>query len=372
MATTAVAARTPPGSGRTCDAAGAGAIARTCEPSKIRTPRREQPLAQPEGEPRGMDVRPVRAVHAAAEHRGVAARAGLLGRQRDHRARRRRPPPSAPSCAGARRDDQLAAAAVPGVDALRLAPRADRVHRVARRRAHSSRAGRAVVGRAVSAARQPQRARRSRRCARSVRARSASASSTTTRASGSRLQQLPRRPHAGVAAADDHDVRACARRPAAAAPAGCPPPRSSTRARRAASAEVAATARDGARSTSRSPRGTSPPTGSPGKLGGRPASPSRIARLRGGQVQQRVAALEAGDERARRSTSPASATARSVSSRKPGTVTDMRPSGSVADASWPAPISIRSGAKRARSRRHDALERERSSRRRPCRPAAGR
>ena len=56
----------------------------TREPSKIRTPRREQPLAQPERQPRGLDGRARARRHAGAEHRGVADRPRLGLRQRDH------------------------------------------------------------------------------------------------------------------------------------------------------------------------------------------------------------------------------------------------------------------------------------------------
>ena len=108
MASTAVAARTPPRSVRTSTPPGAGAIARALDPSKSRAPRASSRSRSPKREPGGMDVRRVRAVHAAAEHGGVAARAGLLRRLRDHASRRRWPRPSgrpapAPSRRPARR-----------------------------------------------------------------------------------------------------------------------------------------------------------------------------------------------------------------------------------------------------------------------------
>ena len=99
-------------------------------------------------------------------------------------------------------------------------------------------------------------------------------------------EHVPGGPQPGVAAADDDDVGARARPRAAAAPPGCPPRRSRSRARRGASgarapARPAATA---SRSTSRSAAGTSTPTGSCRRTSAAaPARPSRIARLASGR-----------------------------------------------------------------------------------------
>ena len=253
----------------------------------------EQPLAQAEGEPRGMHVRRVRAEHAAAEHRGGAACAGLLGRLRDHRLavgrlglhdvlRRRR------------RDDELAAAPVVGVDALGLAPRADRIDGLARR-AHPGVAGLAVIGAQRVRAEVHRRDEAAVTAARPVPAAPALEQDHLRVRVG--LQQVPRRPHAGVAAADDHDVRGVLalqrREDGRVARLGDPEPVRVVQHQPRWVATAAATA---ARSTSRSPRGTSAPIGSSGKKGSRPARPSRIARLQSGRCMQRVAALEHGHQ----------------------------------------------------------------------------
>ena len=232
--------------------------------------------------------------------------------------------------------------AVPGVDLLGLAPRADRVHRLHRRLAQLD-----------APAASPYCSRSSGRYSHSEERKpplrplgpipQRSASSTTTRAFGSRLARSPT-PSTARCSRRRRPRRRRRRRPlragtGAGAPASaihqpcasCIISRHRRLDRRAL--DVAQPLRHvAAHRVARDARRAGPPAprGSPGW---RPAGGAASSRPRG--------------RRSRRPPqhSSASATARSVHSRKPGTVTAMRPSGSLAAASWPAPISSRSGPK---------------------------
>ena len=199
-----------------------------------------------------------------------------------------------------RRDAQLAAAPVPRVDALGLAPRADRVDRRARGVGPRGRRRLAVRRRAASGRLRsrldtkpplrplgpcPQRP----------------ASSSTTRASGSASSSVPGRPHAGVAAADHDDVGprvALERREhGRAARLGDPEAVRVVQHQAKCARSAAATA---ARSTSRSARRDVGADRVDRERRRQPGQPFEDREVGQREVQQRVAALEHRDDAARR------------------------------------------------------------------------
>ena len=91
----------------------------------------------------------------------------------------------------------------PGVDALGLAPGADRAHAVRRRLAGGQRA---LVAEPLAQRRQVRPQRLAEPAVAAARAVAADVGLEQHHARAA-LEQVPRRPHAGVAAADDHDVR---------------------------------------------------------------------------------------------------------------------------------------------------------------------
>ena len=95
----------------------------------------------------------------------------------------------------------------PGVHVVGAAPVPDRAHGRARG-VEQLACGRVAEARPDRRPRSARATRRTRRCARSARGRRRPPSSIATRAPGSRLEQMPRRPHAGEAAADHHHIGA--------------------------------------------------------------------------------------------------------------------------------------------------------------------
>ena len=182
MASTAVRARTRPGGGAHRHAAGRRVDARGAAALVDPRAARQQPLAQPEREPRRMHGRGARHEHAAAEHRRVAARPRLARRSGRH-VRAVDGVGADAVLRGRGRHAQLAAAQVPGVDALGLAPGADRVDGLGRGVDPGPRRPRRRSPRAASAG-SGRGSTRSRRCGRSGRGRSGPTRAATTRASG--------------------------------------------------------------------------------------------------------------------------------------------------------------------------------------------
>ena len=243
---------------------------------------REQPLAQAEGKARRVHGRAARDEHAAAEHRRRAARPRVLGALREHAG----PVDGVGADAvlrGGGGDAQLAAAPVPGVDALGLAPCADRVDRLPGG-VDPCRRGRVAVVRAQR--RQAQVQARHEAAVAPARAVAAAARLEHDHAGARREgEHVPGGPQPGVAAADHDDVGrrvAVQRRQHGRAPRlGHPVPVGVVEHQPRCASRAAATA---SRSTSRSAAGTSTPIGSrPVNVAGTPASPSRIARFASGR-----------------------------------------------------------------------------------------
>ena len=127
-----------------------------------------------------------------------------------------------------------------------------------------------------------------------------------------------------------------------------------------ASRSAASTA---ARSTSRSPSGTSQPTGSPAKLGGPAGQRLEDREVGGGEVAQRVAALEEGDEAPAAALAPP---ARRRARSTPGSRARSPPSARA--GRWPPrPGPPRSAAGRGRRRGSPARPRARRPARSPRR-----
>ena len=274
-------------------------------------------------------------------------------------------PALAPSWPGAQETTRCGRLAVPRVDLLGRAPRADRLDRLHRGLAQLARQRLAVL---LAQQRQVQPQRGEEAAVAPARAHPAALGLEHHHARVRlRLGDLPRRPQPGVAAADHHDVgvdvagqRGHRRRRARL---GDPP---------------AVRVVDHSRRLDRGALFLAQPLGDvaahrvarEARRAGRPAPRgSRGWRRGGGAASSRPRGRRPG---ARRSTRAASATARSVHSRKPGTVTAIRPSGSLAAASWPAPIEQQVGARRRGSPARRRARRPARSPRRPCPRAAGR
>jgi hypothetical protein len=170
----------------------------------------EQAPAQAEGEPRGLHRRGAAQHRPAAEERRAAARGDLRWRQRHElvggpkAARTRDGLRPGVVLRGRGGHEQVRRARVPGVDVLRLAPRADRVHRRVGGAGERERRGVAGTG-GHGPGLVPPAVDEAAVAPRGAEAAAVGLEHDDARARGP-LEDVPRTPKAQVAAADHHDV----------------------------------------------------------------------------------------------------------------------------------------------------------------------